>query len=358
MVNKLTKYLSAFIIASVIIIVFILGVYKYEISNYIELSELYGINPMYLYFRYKTINTIFSVVFTFLALIVLSILIIQYLKVRFKESKLLKFTLIISMLLVSSSIIGAFHCFNYYGFNSKYTISEDILKYQQDLDNKKFNQAQTTIIKKKALVSVIKNKIKELKKDSLKVKFKSGSRLLSRTKYVYRYDVVCPDRSLAIFFQKFPANRSIRFNINNEEEETEFVCTLPDLKNIDLQKLDSIGGNAKKMIEVSQFYDMIQHFTPFSFRNKVSKNELLKTLDLINLDFDIVENELLARKEELKNVGISWDLFISDTLLKSVGSGQNYFKGFSFTSRSLIFIHGLLILFFIRLILPIGLKKE
>ncbi len=357
MIKKLTTYLGAFIAISVIIIVLVLGIYKYEIANYIELSKMYGINPMYLYFRYKTVNTIFSVVFTFFALIILAVLLIQYLKARFSESKLLKFVLIISMLLVSSSIIGAFHCINYYGFNSEYTISKDILKYQQDLDNEKFNQAQLTIIKKMELVNFIKKKVSMFELDSLNVKFKSGSIFFSKTKYLYRYDIICPDKSLAIFFQKFPANRSIRFNISKGEEETEFVCTLPDLKDIDLQKLDSMGGNAKKMIEVNQFYNRIERFTPFSSKNKVSMGELLDTLELINIDFDIVENELLARKEELKNVGISWDLFISDTILKSVGSGQNYFKSFSFTSRSLLFLHGLLIVFFIRLILPLGMKK-
>ncbi|SEB43727.1 hypothetical protein SAMN04489761_0709 [Tenacibaculum sp. MAR_2009_124] len=357
MIKKVTKYLSIFITGAVIIIVFVLGVYKYEIANYIELSKMYGINPMYLYFRYKTVNTIFSVAFTFFALILLSILIIQYLKVRSHESKILKFVLIISMLLVSSCVIGAFHCINYYGFNSRYTISKDILKYQQELDNEKFNQAQITVSKKKELVSLIENKIGEFKNDSLKVKFRSGSVFFSKTKYLYRYDVVCPNESLAIFFQKFPVNRSIRFSINKEEEKTEFVCTLPDLKSIDFVALDSIGGDREKLIEVNKFYNRIERFKPYRRGNLVSKNELLSTTKLIRLDFDIVNNELLARKRELKDIGISWDLFIWDTLLVSVGRGQNYFKGFSFTSRSLIFIHGLLVLFSIRLILPIAMKK-
>lgn len=330
---------------------------NYLLSQY-ELSKYYGINVIYLYFRYTNTNLLSSLV----CLLISAIILLVFIKLSLEESsseekrtKPVKFLIFTLMLICSSSIIGCLHSINYYGFNANYKISDHVSRLQYDRDSEKYKSSRQKISHQLNAVNEIINYFSNSSIEKFNVDYqgKYDYGILRPKKYNYRYDIHTKSSKLKAYFRQFPVNRSLRFDYTNSlGNEFNFLLTIPnEYKGIsDVNTKDSLN-----FLEVLNFYNSFN----YAKQDVVLKKDIINTLNAIKLDFNIARDILRNQEKELSEIGISWDLFVSDTIFRSFSMSQGYFKSdISFLSRSLILFHGIILLAFIRLFLPIIVNKE
>ena len=63
------------------------------------------------------------------------------------------------------------------------------------------------------------------------------------------------------------------------------------------------------------FYNSFEQFGFNNPNNKVLKSDLIKTQKILITDFEYVKEDVKKKRNNLRKVGISWDLFIWDTIL-------------------------------------------
>lgn len=326
------------------------------IFNYNQIKDVYGLSPLYLYYRYETANLMFSILILIGSFLGFSYLLkLYFLKINYAKA-LHKILILISLFVTLTILIGTVHAVNYYGFKSDYQISEKVKKHQQKRDIQMFTKSQEVVKDNIRVINLIQDSIRSISANDLSLTYEKYS-FASNKKCKYRYFIGEEFENIDIYYSYFKANNSLRFVYRepNNKEYNLFLTmphiygkkTIGKLNNELEEKLgDELANN------FMEIYDYFKAFkNPLKRIQSTPKAGLLKAVTYLEYEYQYTLKDYKEKKNEALKSGISYDLFIWDSLLTSVMAQPEYFEGMDFLSNSLTVIHSVLILSIILILI-------
>lgn len=303
----------------VIFILPILLLAKHFVFSFVKQYQYFGFNPILIRYGYPGLNLFLAVIFLIISVIAALALI----KMRQHIKKRKKVFVEIGVFISISIFVGSIHSFIYYIKKDAYIVDPKISEIQNkrivELYDDSIKLNKKIINRANELKKYINNTKLELEKYTDHNLLRVSNKYLKKTtitekngEYKIELTVFINIDSLYIFYKKEDLRVYVTHSSQSPPEE------------IKLRKI---------------FKEIVEH---------ENKSDYIDLIDMILLNHNMINERIQQDKQNMLHSGYaSIDLFIYDTLLKSVGQDSGDYRPSSVFSRSLTFLHIILAYLFI-----------
>lgn len=293
---------------------------KHFVFSFFKQYQYFGFNPILIRYGYPGLNLFLAVIFLGISIIG----IISFIKARDRVKKRRKALIEIGIFFCISLFVGSLHSLFYYLNKDAYIIDPKI----SEIQNKRINAIYENSINLNNLIIKRANNLKNY--------------VVNRELEVVKYT----DYNL-LKFNKYLK----RITIN--EKNSEYKIELTTFSNIDTLTIFYEGEELRLYVTHYQKSPpeevKLKKIFKAIIENK-NKSDYVDLIDMVLLNHNMIDEKIRKDKQNMLNSGYaSIDLFIYDTLLKSIGQDSGDYRPSSTFSRSLTFLHIILAYLFISI---------